>query len=211
MGGIYMKLDLMELIPRKYLTSLTPEAMVEHSLLYLGRESLQMLASIWNHNDTRLSAMGTSSDSIEARMNFVSEAQICREKGKYLLELAYRAESKPQLFRSTPYMVNERVTCYFDKLPENARKLARNDHFVDAVITKASGDRDRPTYRLNFRDKNGKTTSSQFLFAPDRISLIPREDFPYFKCHPNFFRLYLAIHATTDHERQKIDRIISAL
>ena len=206
-----VKNDLLSFIPYELIANFSSEVLVEHTLLYYGRESLQMLSAVWNYSDTSLSKIGVASGSVETRLDLVSRAQECREKGEYLSNLAIRAESKPQLFRRAPYLVNERVTCYFDELPAPAKKLARNRHFVDAVITRVcSGNSSRPTYRLNFC-KKGEITPSQFFFTPDHISLYPRNDFPYFHLHPNFFHLYLELHATTDLERAKISRIISAL
>ncbi len=207
-----VKNDLLSFIPYELTATLSSEILVEHALLYYGRESLQMLSAIWNFSDTSLSRTGVASDSVETRLALVSEAQECREKSEYLSNLAIRAESKPQLFRRAPYLVNDRVTCYFDELPSPARKFARNRHFVDAVVTRViDGNGKHPSYRLNFRSKNGEISPVQFLLAPDRISVYPRNDFPYFRLHPNFFRLYLELHAQTDLEHEKINRILAAL
>ncbi len=206
-----MEQDLLDFIPNDFFSVYSMNALVEQSLLYLGRESLQNLCAAWNRSDAYYTRVGTSSGSVEKRMVLISVAQECRKKSEYLANLATRAKSKPQLFGINTFLMNERVTCFLPDPPEIARKLIPNCHFFKAVITKIVNGPVAPTYRLNLRDKFGEITRNQINFTPDRVSLFPTEDFQYLKCHPNFFRLYLGLRAKTNSEVQKIDQILSAL
>lgn len=151
----------------------------KYDFLYMGRESIAKMRDLWMADAELYADCGMSAASIETRMLLVSEAQHCREQAQKLEELMADAESKPSIFRELPTVPMSRVTC---ALPETGGV------YVNCVLLRTMRDENgKLVYEV--KTKDGRTV----CFCPDSSSVVPTEDWPYLKCHPNFFAFYRSI------------------
>ena len=203
--------DFSDLVPDEYYSSHIP-TMHQHSFCYIGRENLCLFAEYWEKKARELSKKGNADNlELEDRICNVSEAEECRNKAERLKELAIYSGSKPLLFGQGHYRTGQHITCFISnpsrKLPE---ELRRADCFVDATVVAVRRHGSQVSYKIRLR-KQTDENQQLYTFIPDGVSVVSTEDFHYFRVHPNFFRLYLSIHATTDSEKDKIKSILSAL
>ncbi|MBR5389286.1 hypothetical protein IK146_01880 [Candidatus Saccharibacteria bacterium] len=201
--------DLSDLVPNEYDVSHIP-TLHEHSFCYIGYESLSFLADYWENKAAEYSKKGET-DNADERIIDVSEAELCRKRADNLKKLMPYAESKPLIFGQKPYEAGQRITCFFESSSKGAPDgLNGPDRFVDATVIKVVQHGSKTSYQIRLRSQASDNLKLH-TFTPDKVSAIPTDDFLYLRVHPNFFRMYLNIRATTECERSKIIPILSAL
>lgn len=150
----------------------------KYDFLYMGRESIAEMRDAWIAEAELYSSCAEVANAFK-RMAFATEAQHCRRQAQELEKLMAEADSKPSIFRELPTEPMSRVTC---ALPET------NGEYVNCVLMRAT------------REENGKLVyevkvpdGRVIRFCPNLASVVPTEEWPYLKCHPNFFELYRTI------------------
>ena len=198
--------DYSDLVPDEFYSEAIPTRS-EHDFLYLGAETINFFSLYWRNHSASLIERSIGNEDWEEYLDLVSEAQECRKRANFLADIAPNAENKPLIFRQNPYLIGQRVTCFVQ-----SPRPDRPDRFIDSVVLKVQchGPHDPITYWLKPYRQN-VFGADEHRFVADKVSLIQTDDFHYLRTHPNFFRLFLNLRATTEGERQKIEPILSAL
>ena len=180
----------------------------EHEFLCLGSETILFLSKYWKNVSSIRMGKSIGNNDLDEYLMHADEAQECRKKSELLAELAIRAESKPQIFHPAPYLAGERVTCFIQDTSDDP---ACSGHLVDAVVMRVlyhdSGA--RSDYWIRPTRKNVSSTK-EYFFRADNVSIFQWSDMAYLRTHPNFFRRLLELRAANDDERAKIDSVLAA-
>ena len=179
--------------------------MTEEGLLYLGSETIKYLSEYWKEApDSRMSRAIGNGD-MDEYLEDAFDKQKYRVKSERLDELAIRAESKPCIFNPELFKESDVVICFMQDEIDSPR-----GHLVEAVVTEVKYQQGgRPVYELlPYRPQASST--GEFEFSPDNVSIIQYKDKDYYRLYPNFLRTALSLRAANDAERGKIDAIVNA-
>lgn len=203
--------DYSDYVPEEYYSDLLPTGN-EHDFLYLGQDNLRYWSKCWLGLANEYGERGARSTDVLTRLDLIDQSQRFRKKAKVLEELAVRADSKPLFYFEEPYSIGQHITCYVNgTLKKSSSKPGNHGRFVNTVVSGVDGKSPSYVYLLSIRNRKGDTSQRRFWFRPDKVSVIPTDDFPYLRVHPNYFKLYLNIRATNKSERNKIAQILSSL